>query len=66
MNALPFDTLKFANLLKTVGFTDSQAEAVVEIQREASNEILQHAIHDFHLDDVTTKRDLKEVETTLL
>ena len=65
MNALPFDTLKFANRLKTVGFTDSQAEAIVEIQLEASNETLQHAVHDFHLDDVATKRDLKEIETSL-
>lgn len=62
MNAFPFDTLKFANRLKAVGFTDSQAETIVEIQREASNDTLQHAIHDFHLDDIVTKRDLKEID----
>ena len=65
MNAYPFDTLKFANRLKAVGFTDSQAETIVEIQREASNDTLQYAIHDFHLDDIATKRDLKESETTV-
>jgi hypothetical protein len=65
MNAFPFDTLKFANRLKAVGFTDSQAETIVEIQREASNDTLQHAIHDFHLDDIATKRDLKEAETVV-
>ena len=62
MNAIPFDTLKIANRLKAVGFTDIQAETIVEIQREASNETLQHAVHDFHLDDVATKRDIKELE----
>lgn len=65
MNAIPFDTLKFANRLKAVGFTDTQAETIVEIQREASNETLHHAIHDFHLDDIATKRDLKELERDL-
>jgi len=47
MKAIPFDTLKFANRLKAVGFTETQAETIVEIQREASNETLHHAIHDF-------------------
>lgn len=65
MNAIPFDTLKIANRLKAVGFTDIQAETIVEIQREASNETLQHAVHDFHLDDVATKRDMKELETAM-
>jgi len=45
-----------------VGFTDTQAETIVEIQREANNETLHHAIHDFHLDDIAAKRDLKELE----
>lgn len=62
MNAIPFDTLQFANRLKAVGFTDAQAAAITEIQREASSETLQQAIHDYHLDDLATKRDLKELE----
>ncbi|WAR45397.1 CCDC90 family protein [Methylomonas rapida] len=62
MNAIPFDTLKFANWLKAVGFTETQTETIVEIQREANNETLHHAIHDFHLDDIATKRDIKELE----
>lgn len=65
MNAIPFDTLKLANRLKAVGFTDNQAETIVEIQREASNETLHHAIHDFHLDDIATKATLSEVEAAL-
>lgn len=65
MNAIPFDTLKIASRLKAVGFTDAQAEAIVEIQREASNDTLEQAKHDYHLDDVATKRDLKELEIAL-
>lgn len=65
MNAIPFDTLKLANRLKAVGFTDIQAETIVEIQREASNETLHHAIHDFHLDDIATKTTLSEVDAAL-
>ncbi len=65
MNAIPFDTLKLANRLKAVGFTDNQAETIVEIQREASNETLHHAIHDFHLDDIATKTALSEVDAAL-
>ena len=65
MSAIPFDTLKLANQLKAVGFTDNQAETIVEIQREASNETLHHAIHDFHLDDIATKMALSEVDAAL-
>jgi len=65
MNAIPIDTLQIANRLKAVGFTDAQAAVITEIQRETSNETLQQAIHDYHLDDVATKRDLKEMETAL-
>ena len=62
MNTIPFDTLKIANRLKAVGFTDEQAAAITDIQREVSEETLQQAVHDFHLDDVATKRDIRELE----
>ncbi|NOS89758.1 MAG: DUF1640 domain-containing protein [Methylococcaceae bacterium] len=65
MNAIPFDTLHFANRLKAVGFTDEQAEAITELQRAATDSTLEQARHDYHLDDVATKRDMKELETTL-
>ncbi len=35
MNAIPFDTLQFANRLKSVGFTDEQAQVITELQRTA-------------------------------
>ncbi|MFI3158303.1 MAG: DUF1640 domain-containing protein [Methylococcaceae bacterium] len=65
MNAITFDTLQFANRLKSVGFTDEQAEMLTELQRTATDSTLEQARHDYHLDDVATKRDLKELETAL-
>jgi hypothetical protein len=65
MNAVPFDTLHFANRLKSVGFTDEQAQVITELQRTANDSTLEQARHDYHLDDVTTKRDTKELETAL-
>ena len=65
MNAIPFDTLQFANRLKSVGFSEEQAQALTDLQRTATDNTLEQARHDYHLDDVATKRDLKEMETTL-
>lgn len=65
MNAIPFDTLHFANRLKSVGFTDEQAQAITELQLTVTDSTLEQARHDYHLDDVATKRDLKEMETLL-
>ncbi len=65
MNALPFDTLYFANRLKSVGFTDEQAEVLTELQHIATDNTLEQARHDYHLDDVATQHDMKELETAL-
>lgn len=65
MNAIHFDTLAFANRLKSAGFTDAQAQVLVELQRETTDQALEQAKHDFHLDDLATKRDVKELETEL-
>jgi len=65
MNTITFDTLDFANRLKSVGFTDEQAQVITELQRTATDNTLEQARHDYHLDDVATKRDMKELETVL-
>ena len=62
---ITFDTLDFASRLKSVGFTDEQAQVITELQRTATGNTLEQARHDYHLDDVATKRDLKEMETAL-
>ncbi len=60
-----FDTLEAATKLKESGFTDQQASALAHLQRQAIDSAIGQAQHDYHLDDVATKRDLKELETTL-
>ncbi len=40
MNAITIDTLHFANRLKSVGFTDEQAQVIIELQISASNSTL--------------------------
>jgi hypothetical protein len=54
MSTLTFDTLKFANRLKTAGVPAVQAEA------EALSEVL-----ETNLSELATKSDLREVETGL-
>ena len=65
INAVTFVILQFANRLKAVGFTDEQAQVINELQRTSTDNTLEQARHDYHLDDVTTKRDLKELEVLL-
>ena len=65
MSTITFDTLHFANRLKSAGFTDEQAQVITELQLSAIDNTLEQAKHDYHLDDLSTTRDLKELETTL-
>ena len=53
MSTIAFDTLAYAKKLKTVGFTEEQAE----VQAETLAKIIE--------DKLTTKRDLKELELNL-
>jgi len=65
MSTITFDTLHFANRLKSVGFTDEQAQVITELQLSTVDTTLEQARHDYQLDDLATKRDLKEIEITL-
>jgi coiled-coil family 90 protein len=56
MSTLTFDTLKFANRLKTAGVPAVQAEA----EADALAEVL-----ETNLGELATKSDLREVETGL-
>jgi len=58
MSTLTFDTLKFANRLKTAGVPAMQAEA--EADADALSEVL-----ETNLGELATKTDLREVETKL-
>ena len=59
---ITFDTHHFYNQLKGVGFSDEQADAIAKIQKETANAAIEQAKHDYHLDELSTKRDLKELE----
>lgn len=62
MTVLAFDTHNFVKKLKGVGFSEEQAELITELQKTTSINTLEQARHDYELDDLATKRDLKESE----
>jgi hypothetical protein len=66
---MSFDTHTFYNRLKGVGFSEQQAEAIAEIQKETATAAIEQTKHDFRLDDITTNKDLdariKETELTI-
>ncbi|MEI7796715.1 MAG: DUF1640 domain-containing protein [Methylococcaceae bacterium] len=55
---MTFDTHTFYNRLKGVGFSEQQAEAIAEIQKETATAAIEQTKHDFRLDDITTNKDL--------
>lgn len=58
MSAVPFDTHALVKRLQGAGFTVEQAEIIADIQRESGAAYAEQVKHDFHLDDIATKRDL--------
>ena len=65
MSALSFDTHEFFNELKGAGFSEQQAEIITKLQKNTITTTLEQARHDYQLDDLATKRDLKEIEAIL-
>jgi hypothetical protein len=65
MSTPTFDTHEFIKELKNVGFSEEQAEVITNLQKTTINTTLEQARHDYQLDDLTTKRDLKELECRL-
>ena len=65
--AMSFDTHAFYVRLKSVGFTEQQAEVIAAIQRETATAALEQPKHDFRLDDVVTNKslDARILETEL-
>jgi septin family protein len=55
---MAFDTHNFYNRLKNVGFSEQQADAIAEIQKETATAAIEQTKHDFRLDDITTNKDL--------
>lgn len=65
MATLTFDTHEFVKKLKGAGFSEEQAEILTDLQKTTALNTLEQARHDYELDDLVTKRDLKELETNL-
>jgi hypothetical protein len=65
MSTSSFDTHEFFNELKGAGFSEQQAEVITKLQKTTINTTLEQARHDYQLDDLATKRDLKELESVL-
>ncbi len=65
MTTLTFDTHDFVKKLKEAGFSEEQAEALTNLQKITASNTLEHARHDYHLDDLATKRDLNESQLKL-
>jgi hypothetical protein len=65
MTAITFDTYDFVKKLKGAGFSEEQAEVLTDLQKATSQNTLEQARHDYELDDLATKRDLRELELRL-
>ncbi len=65
MSTIAFDTHEFFNELKNAGFSDQQAEVITKLQKAASASTLEQARVEYELDEIATKRDLKELELTI-
>lgn len=65
MSAITFDTLAYSKKLRSVGFTEQQAEVAAEAQKEAI-EIVISELETRHLNDMATKIDLAEVKADLI
>ena len=65
MTTITFDTHESVKKLKEVGFSEEQAEVITKLQKTTINTTLEQAKYDYQLDDLATKRDLKELEFRL-
>jgi hypothetical protein len=64
MTDLAIDTHEFFKRLKNVGFSEEQAEVITDLQKTTILKTLEQAKHDYELDNIATRRDLKELETS--
>src|SRR5664279_2702123 len=62
MTALAFDTHEFVKRLKGAAFSEEQAEVLTDLQKTTAFNTLKQARHDYELDEIASKRDLKELE----
>jgi hypothetical protein len=65
MTAITIDTYALISTLKDAGVPEQQAKAQIDAMAKFVEVAREQIEHDHKLDDVTTKRDLKELELTI-
>jgi carbamoylphosphate synthase small subunit len=65
MTTITIDTYALVTKLKEAGVPEQQAAAQVEIITKTIDTALEQARHDYDLDNLATKRDLKDSENVL-
>lgn len=65
MTAITIDTYALITTLKDAGIPEQQAKAQVDAMAKFVEVAREQIEHDHKLDDVATKRDLKELELTI-
>ena len=58
MTTLTFDTHEFITELKQAGLSESQAEAITRLHRQAANATIDYVKHEHSLENVITNKDL--------
>ena len=58
MIAITFDTHEFVKRLRDSGFSESQAEVITDLQRQASAAAVEQARKDFRPEELATRKDL--------
>lgn len=58
MTTVTFDTHAFIKKLTESGFTEQQAEAITDLQKETVKTAMEQARHDYELDDLVTNKTL--------
>jgi DNA-binding transcriptional MerR regulator len=67
MSTVTFDTHEFVKRLRDSGFSEPQAEAITDLQRQATASAVERAWHDWRPDDLATNKamDARIKETEL-
>lgn len=65
MATLTFDTHEFVRKLKSVGFSEEQAEVITDLQKTTVTNTLEQAKHDYDLENISSKKDFELLELNL-
>ena len=66
MTAFTIDIHEFYSELKEAGFTEKQADVIAKIQGKAATATIEQVKNDLHLDELATKRDIRETELRII